>query len=339
MPTPSTPAIGSVKLPNGNVYYLKDSWAREKIGDLGNITRYLGITTTPLVDGSTTNPIIINGESVTARSGDVAIYQTFDGGGQLLTSTEFIFDGTSWQEFGNIGHEDLGAFAYVSSGYTTITPSGTVSADFSGTSITLSTSYTPSGSVSVDLNDITVPVELQQSIPTITGITATPSETGNYAPSGTVTVTLTSSGTTSASVNNLTSVGTLPSLSLANSGLLNAQMDASVSDQLVLFFDSNALNFNAGTLPTVSDIEVVTNVSIDVSNATFTGTSVQFDPSISTSTITISGSAALSGTASGTFTGESSTISIDYTPSGTITNASFNGSASTHIVYPGAPMP
>ena len=74
MPAPSTPAIGSVKLPNGNVYYLKDNWAREKIGDLGNITRYLGITTTPLTDGSTINPIVINGESVTARAGDVAIY-------------------------------------------------------------------------------------------------------------------------------------------------------------------------------------------------------------------------------------------------------------------------
>lgn len=341
MPTPSTPAIGSVKLPNGNVYYLKDNWAREKIGDLGNITRYLGITTTPLTDGSTTNPIVINGEDVTARAGDVAIYQTFDGGGQLLTSTEFIFDGTSWQEFGNIDHEDLGAFAYVSSGYTTVTPSGTVSAEFSGTSVTLSSSYTPSGSVSVDLNNITVPVELQQTISTITGITATPSTTGNYTPSGSVTVTLDNSGTKSTNISTFSTLGTLPNLTLSNNGLLNARMDASVSEQLELFFDSSALTFDAGTLPSYnsSSVTVITSVGTTVSNAIFNGTSVQLDPATATSTITISGSAALSGTASGTFTGESATISIDYTPSGTIENTSFNGTASTYIVYPGTPSP
>ena len=59
-------------------------------GSSGGSTKYIGTTTTALSNGSTTNPITVNGESYTAQFGDIAVYNY----------TEFIFDGTAWGEFG-----------------------------------------------------------------------------------------------------------------------------------------------------------------------------------------------------------------------------------------------
>lgn len=56
------------------------------------VLKWLGVTTTELEDGDTTNPIIINSEEVTAVAGDVVTY----------TDTEFAFNGTAWQEFGGV---------------------------------------------------------------------------------------------------------------------------------------------------------------------------------------------------------------------------------------------
>ena len=137
------PAMKKITLPSGNAYWLEDDEVRQWIGDgstsgaekrlsdaesaiqaLQNATHWLGITTTTLTDGSTTNPITINGESVTAVSGDIA---------QDSTGTEFIFNGTAWQQFGaSIG--TLKAFAFVDTGTVTITPAGSCS----GTAVTMS---------------------------------------------------------------------------------------------------------------------------------------------------------------------------------------------------------
>jgi hypothetical protein len=51
---------------------------------------YKGTTTTALSNGSTTNPITIDGEEYTAVFGDIAVYDY----------TEFVFDGTQWSEIG-----------------------------------------------------------------------------------------------------------------------------------------------------------------------------------------------------------------------------------------------
>ena len=90
------PNLKQITTPNGTVYDLRDS----RVDNLEGFTKYLGKTTTALSDGSTTNPITINGESVTAVTGDIALY----GNG------EFIFDGTAWAAFGDLGA--LGALAY-----------------------------------------------------------------------------------------------------------------------------------------------------------------------------------------------------------------------------------
>lgn len=131
------PFLAEITLPSGNTYKFKDEEARELISQLLNFNRWLGVTTTPLTDGSTTNPILINGEDVTAVSGDVATYGT----------AEFIFNGTIWQNFGDLS--GLGSLAYKNNASGSYTPSGSVSQpSFSGTELTSSGKFTPSGSVS-----------------------------------------------------------------------------------------------------------------------------------------------------------------------------------------------
>lgn len=93
------PDISKIKLPSGNVYDIVDAGARELIEALSGSTAFLGVTTTPLVDDSTTNPIVIDGNNVTAKNGNIVIY----------SKGEFIFNGTKWVEFGDLS--SLGALA------------------------------------------------------------------------------------------------------------------------------------------------------------------------------------------------------------------------------------
>lgn len=80
-------------------------------GGSANIYR----TTTALTDGSTTNPITVDEEQVTAVSGDFAIYNT----------QEFIFDRTQWNLLGD--RVGLGDLAYKSSATgTALTTAGTL---------------------------------------------------------------------------------------------------------------------------------------------------------------------------------------------------------------------
>lgn len=148
-----TPTLYEMTLPSGNSYYIEDNEVRSWIGDgatsgaekrladaesaiskLSNATHWLGVTTTTLTDGSTTNPITIGGQSVTAVSGDIV---------QDSNGNEYIFNGTAWQALGSsVG--TLKAFAYADTGSVTITPAGTnasstVTGTCSGTAVTLTT--------------------------------------------------------------------------------------------------------------------------------------------------------------------------------------------------------
>lgn len=103
------PDISEIKMPSGTVYNIKDAQARSAKG-------WIGITTTALTDGASTNPIIINGQSVTAVEGNITSYD----------ETEFIFNGSVWQEFGDLS--DLGTLAYKDSASGSYTPQGSVAA-------------------------------------------------------------------------------------------------------------------------------------------------------------------------------------------------------------------
>ena len=71
-----------------------------KVGGKGGV-RCLGTTTTELYDGSTANPIVIDGVSVTAKRNDIAFYG----------ESEFMFNGTAWSAFGDLS--GLGDLAYL----------------------------------------------------------------------------------------------------------------------------------------------------------------------------------------------------------------------------------
>lgn len=153
--------ISKITLPSGSEYNLKDATARADIESLkGSVTgamHYLGVTTTAITDGSSTNPISVGGKSVTAKAGDVAI----------SGSKEFVYSDTDnkWHEYGDTG--SLKALAFKDEASGDFTPSGTVSKPtFTGTesnvTITVAASasgnYTPEGTVTptVTLNSTTV---------------------------------------------------------------------------------------------------------------------------------------------------------------------------------------
>jgi len=182
MPDPKS-YVSKITLPSGNTYYIKDEEAREMI--TGGV-HWIGITTTALTDGATTNPITIGGESVTAVSGDMTSY----------SETEFIFNGTKWQEMG-AGVGILGNMAYVDQGTVTIQPKGSNAASsvsFSGGSTaTVVTSYPGATSNLVTgsfFNSATVSNE------TLTFGTGT-AATGSLANDGTGSAVMTGLGTAS----------------------------------------------------------------------------------------------------------------------------------------------
>ena len=171
------PQIDHITLPSGTVYEIVDAAARaQQAGAI--ILR--GETTTALVNGANTNPIVIGGESYTARGNDAVFY------GQK----EYVFDGTVWHEFGDMS--GLGDLAMKDSASGSFTPAGNVVINASSGA---GTAYTPQGSISINA----------------------PSGSGtSYIPEGSVSAPAISVKTAGAtqSVTPFGSAGTLPELSM-----------------------------------------------------------------------------------------------------------------------------
>lgn len=327
------PDISQIKLPSGSVYDIKDQGARDLIADLSGYTAYLGVTTTALTDGATTNPITIDSKSVTAKTGNIANYG----------SKEFIFNGTAWQEFGDLS--GLGALAYKDSASGSYKPEGTVSKPtFTGSESTVtvtattntSGNYQPAGTVSkptftgasmTSTGTFTPAGDVTVTTKSTTNKTATvaPASSGEatYTPGGTVgTPTITVTPNT-ATVNSITAVGTLP------------KFGATVTDEVL------TLSFSQGTLPTKgSNQTVVTGIkSATSSQPSWTGTGVRLVtgnipvPSAYTATFDgTAGSVSVSGTTTGsvsqpTFTGTKVQLAGTTTASGTVSQPTFSGTS------------
>lgn len=251
------------KLNIGGVdYYIKDAAAREEIEKLSTYTKFLGVTETALKDGSTTNPITIGGEEVTAKSGDIAIYG----------SAEFIFNGTKWAEFGDLSGlwNQLGDLAFNDEASASYTPEGTISASgtFTGSEATISVSGTTTGSVEIVAD----------------------SATGNYTPVGSVAVVLNSG------VQNVVYSATQGSLPTFSASLLTA----SVSGETVTF-SLVANGFDAGTLPTFSTSDVLNSVNVSSASFTGQKADITFSGAAATfnGAYTPVGSIAVEGTFTG----------------------------------------
>ena len=236
----NTPVVDSIQLPGSETkYWVKDTEAREKIEDLVSATHFLGVTTTPLEDECDKNPIVINGEEVTAVSGDIAIYKQTS-----HVSLEFIFDGTYWQLLGGQAIEGAGDLAYAD---------------------TASTDYTPEGHVLIDItssdnSNIITSVSLGNLNWILTS--RGDSEEGYYYTLTDIDVSSSSSFVSSLSYSTTyagseTSSGELPSLtSVGVSGV-----DASMSGTTLIFTAANiGYSFSAGSFPTYSFAEVVDTI-------------------------------------------------------------------------------
>ena len=128
----ATYLISKFTMPDGNVMELKDKVARQAV--LGG-TFFLGVTETPITDGSTTTTVVIDGQNITVQNGNIVV----------VGVKEFIYAEADhkWHEFGDV--TNLGALALKNEAVGVYTPGGTVSQPtFTGTDI----SYTPSGNIS-----------------------------------------------------------------------------------------------------------------------------------------------------------------------------------------------
>lgn len=117
------PEISKITLPSGTTYDLKDPVARTA---LSGALHWLGITTTVIVDGSTTSTLTIDGDTVTVGSEDTGAVVGY-------SEKEFVWNGAKWQEFGSTG--SLKALAFKDSASGAYTPAGTCS----GTAVQLAT--------------------------------------------------------------------------------------------------------------------------------------------------------------------------------------------------------
>ncbi|MBQ9006114.1 MAG: hypothetical protein IJ092_07040 [Atopobiaceae bacterium] len=315
--------ISKITLPTGTTYDIKDATARSLIDQMSGYTDFLGVTTTALTDGATTNPITVAGESVTAKKGNIATYG----------SSEFIFNGTAWQAFGDLS--GLGALAYKDSASgsgsvavpktytTTVTPvaknvsvTGTTTGSVTETKSTVTVSkassgtatYTPAGTNGT--SSVTGSCSVTPS-----GTIGTGSGTANYTPAGSVSTPTITVTPNTATVNSITAVGTLPSCTLP------AFTATVASETLTLGWAAGS--FSAGSLPTKgSNQTVVTGIkSATSTQPSFTGTGAELTFTGESSTGTISGTAAAQ-----KFTGTGARLVTD---SQVLTGAAFAGASMT----------
>lgn len=95
-------------------FTIKDSEARALISALGNAVKWLGVTTTVLIDNVTTSPnITVAGQTKTAEAGGMTQYN----------GEEFVYDGSVWQA---IGKNNFGDMAFVNTASGSYTPAGVV---------------------------------------------------------------------------------------------------------------------------------------------------------------------------------------------------------------------
>lgn len=325
------PEISKITLPSGTTYDIKDAQAREDIEALQGIAaggiQLVGKTTTAISDGSTTSTIVVNSANHNAIKGDLVFYE----------SKEFVWDGSKWLEFGDMG--SLGALAYKDSASMNYTPAGSVSQPtFTGTSLTSTGSFTPAGGVTVSTKTTTNKTatvskassgtatytpEGSVSKPTFTGASTAVSVTGT--PTGSVSKPNITVTPTTETVNSITAVGTLPSWSatVANENLTIAWAAGTLptkgANQSVMTAASAAL----AAAPVFTGNEVTFSGSCtpegDVSQPSFTGTGARL----------VTGNIAVPSTYEASFSGTQGSISVTGTPEGTVSKPTFTGTQAT----------
>lgn len=355
-----TPVISKITLPSGTTYYLKDSYAREQLEALVNYSKFLGVTSTAIVDGVTTSPdVTIGGNTVTATVGDIVV----------SGSKEFIYNGTVWQEFGDLSGliNQLGEMAYVDTASGGYLPEGTIEASFTGAEATISADAEVTGEVTAEFTGTEGDISASGTVATQDIVVNGISGTATYTPEGTLTnltfegaqgtisVTYTPAGSVSGSFSGTagevsvsgTPLGAIQIAEIVESLSGNYTPTGSVSVNVDLDVDGGSVNSitSVGTSASWALTSNTTIAAIDATDSeklvltwgsglfdftpnalpTYTETSVITGVAVSSATGTFTGNKVL---ISATFAGSDTTFTGSYTPSGTV-NATFTGTEST----------
>ena len=329
----ANPIVFQIQMPSGNVYDIVDQGARDLIKELMNFTEYLGVTTSAVDDGATINPVLINGESVTAEAGDVVTRSS--------DSKEFIYSSTGvWQNFGQLS--GLGALAFKDSASGSYTPAGSVTAHFAGASTTSTGKFTPAGTVTAHFTGAST-TSTGKFTPsgsvTAHFAGASTTSTGSYTPAGTVTAHFAGASTTSTGT--ITPNGSVSNVVLNTSTVKVVKTDGvapsctmptyTVSAGVLTITDGS---FSAGSAPVTENATLATSVKTQPAfTGSSTNVSVTGTPNGSIDTASFSGTAAtisVTGTPNGSidsasFSGTEGNISVTGTPNGSIDSASFSG--------------
>ena len=291
-PNPTGNYIKEITLPSGTAYEIVDENARGEINtmstsitnmsttississnvnslsstvnSMSKYTSFLGVSSTTLVDGSTTSSIMVGSTTIAATTGAIAIYKPADSNAQ-----EYIWDGSKWQFFGDISATNLGTLAYKSSiSAQYIKPTG---ATTTGTATKTSTGkFTPAGTVSVS-GTTTAYVK-------ISSTTTAPSNTSNYwvyTPGGTVTAAAgISGGTKTAAFTSITqqTVVTTATTGAPSSTTAGTLMYAQVTDHSLKLNQIKPTTGNA--ISASATTEIVKTVGTISASATFNGETI-----------------------------------------------------------------
>lgn len=357
--------ISQITLPSGSKYNLKDAWARDQISTITGTAAltFRGVSSTPLVDGGTATPTL-DGTVVPITDlgrGDIYFY----GSSEYIwgPNPNYVEGGSApenvWHELGNLS--GLGGLAYKNNATASYQPAGTISKPtFSGSTLTMSTSYTPTGNVTVSVASSsskkyavskvtsgggTYQPEGTVSAPTFTGTLATISMSTSYTPGGTVTFTtqnktLGISATTTSNGNyrpagTVSSVGITVSAAGATTSINNPtakQVASEVTTAIPGAELANKITYCTVNNETLSLYQIgynkiasITTTSVDVKtgDATYKMNGV---PTFSGTTAQLDvDSFTLPMSASFTGTGATISASTHYTPAGTNGTPSFTG--------------
>ena len=351
--------ISKVKLtPTDTVpYYIKDEEARDLIAKLGEVSRFLGVTTTEIEDG---DEIVDSYSGITIpeggiKAGDIIIYASTD---RMTTANEFIAvnlnSALRWSELGDIKVNNLGSLAYVNtaSGSTSYTPSGTISKPtFTGSSFNSTGSFTPSGTVSQPTftgSKVTLSQTISLTKTNITvsaSTTATPSGNPGYTPAGSVSQptftgnvgTVSVSGSTTGELKDLAFDGTAATITSKNGSVVSVSLSSSTTTSTgavgVLYGLTRTVDvaLSSTTVNSITDVGALPSMEVDNETLTFypgtlptkganttVATAVKTQPTFTGSTTYIKGNIAANGI----------TVTSSYTPAGTVTG-SFSGTTAT----------
>ena len=300
--------ISKVQLSNGT-YFIKDTEAHEKLAGLTGAMHFIGT--------SSTDPTIAPGPTVAGHTGDFAA-------GDVVVYTpagkqecEYVYNGSSWQEFGSTG--SLKALAFKDSASGNVTVSGTAAAQvFTGDQETLEHSVTGS-SVRVEgnydkPNDISI----------------------NYTPEGTISapdVTLSTGTAIASATSGSVKDGSAASLSYTNSTIKGVNTVTSGSAARLDYSSvksSYVESFSQGTLPSIEKSDAKASY-ISAFNGGSAATMTKKDVTASYINSLTPGSAAsfLQGAkASWSASVSNETLSFTFTPNGDDT---FNANTPTAI--------